>query len=90
MDTQPGMGGPTSCMKELTDKLAFLRVEILSKYNVGELGQTWYPKSNSSGIDTYTLLGQSVSFVTRSGRLSCTSPSSNLWERTESFNSRQT
>jgi len=42
MDTQPGMGGPTSSMKDLTDKLAFLRVEILSKYNVGELGQTWY------------------------------------------------
>jgi hypothetical protein len=42
MDAHPGMGGPTSYMKDLTDKLAFLRVEILSKYNVGELGQTWY------------------------------------------------
>ena len=42
MDAQPGMGGPTSYMKDLTDKLAFLRVEIFNKYNVGELGQTWY------------------------------------------------
>jgi len=41
MDAHSGMGGPTSYMKDLTDKLAFLHVEILSKYNAGELGQTW-------------------------------------------------
>ncbi len=90
MDTQPGIGGPTSSMKELTDKLAFLRVEILSKYNVGELGQTWYAKSYSNGIGTNALPGQLVSFVIHSSRSSYTSPSLNLWGRAESFNSRQT
>ena len=90
MDTQPGIGGPTSSMKDLTDKLAYLRLEVLSKYNVGELGQTWYAKSNSGGINTNALPGQSVSFVMHSNRSSYTSPSSNLWGRAESFNSRQT
>jgi hypothetical protein len=36
-----GMGGPSGFMKELTDKLTFIRVELLSKYNIGDLGQEW-------------------------------------------------
>jgi conserved oligomeric Golgi complex subunit 5 len=36
-----GMGGPSPYSKELADKLTFIRTEILSKYNVGELGQEW-------------------------------------------------
>lgn len=37
-----GMGGSSGFMKELANKLAFVRVELLSKYNLGDLGQEWY------------------------------------------------
>lgn len=41
-DVMPrGMGGPSGFMKELADKLTFIRVEILSRYNIGDLGQEW-------------------------------------------------
>lgn len=37
----PGMGGSSAYLKELADKLLFVRTEILGRYNVGELGQEW-------------------------------------------------
>lgn len=42
MDTMArGMGGPSSYLKDLAEKIGFIRTEILGKFNVGELGQTW-------------------------------------------------
>lgn len=40
-DVAPGMGGPSAYMKELVDKLSFVRKEVLSKYNIGEITQEW-------------------------------------------------
>jgi hypothetical protein len=37
-----GMGGSSMFLKELAEKLSYVRREVLSKYNVGELGQEWY------------------------------------------------
>ena len=34
-------GGASLCMRELTDKLGFIKSEILNEYNIGELGTTW-------------------------------------------------
>lgn len=34
-------GGPSPYMKELCDKLAFIRAEPLAKFNVGDLVNEW-------------------------------------------------
>ncbi len=39
--TKPGIGGPSAYMKDLVDKLGFVRNEVLSRFQVGELGRTW-------------------------------------------------
>ncbi|CAG7854281.1 Conserved oligomeric Golgi complex subunit 5 Short=COG complex subunit 5; AltName: Full=Component of oligomeric Golgi complex 5 [Serendipita indica DSM 11827] len=36
-----GGEGSSPYLKELAEKLMFIRLEVLSKYNVGELGQEW-------------------------------------------------
>ncbi|KAF8584833.1 hypothetical protein K439DRAFT_1646830 [Ramaria rubella] len=40
-DSPPGMGGASTYMKELVDKLSFVRKEVLSKYSLGEITQEW-------------------------------------------------
>jgi hypothetical protein len=37
-----GMSGASFYMKDLVDKLSFIKVEILSKFNVGEAGREWW------------------------------------------------
>ncbi|TFK25504.1 hypothetical protein FA15DRAFT_639269 [Coprinopsis marcescibilis] len=34
-------GGPSLCMRELTDKLGFIKSEILDEYSLGEAGRAW-------------------------------------------------
>jgi galactokinase/mevalonate kinase-like predicted kinase len=41
-DPMSGMGGSSLYMKDLAEKLSFIKGEILSKYNVAETGQTWF------------------------------------------------
>lgn len=37
----PSMGGASAYMKELVDKLTFVRKEILSRYTLGDVTQEW-------------------------------------------------
>jgi hypothetical protein len=42
MDPMAGMGGgPSLYMKDLVEKLGFVKREVLAKFNVGENGGTW-------------------------------------------------
>lgn len=41
LDSPVMSNGPSPYMKELVDKLSFIRVEILGKYNVDELQVEW-------------------------------------------------
>ena len=41
VDPDAGMGGSSLYVKELTDKLAFIKSEIIMKYNLGDYGRTW-------------------------------------------------
>jgi hypothetical protein len=41
VDPMSGIGGPSFYLKELVDKLSFIKAEVLSKFNVGETGRTW-------------------------------------------------
>ena len=39
----PNAGGGSSLyMQELTDKLSFIKSEIMARYNVGDYGPTWF------------------------------------------------
>lgn len=38
---EPGMSGTSLYIKELTEKLSFLKAEILARYNLGEFGRMW-------------------------------------------------
>lgn len=40
--SEPGMGGPSSYIKELTEKLSFVKSEILARYSLGDFERTWY------------------------------------------------
>jgi conserved oligomeric Golgi complex subunit 5 len=35
-------GGSSLYMQELTDKLSFIKSEIMARYNVGDYGPTWF------------------------------------------------
>lgn len=36
------IGGPSFYIRDLTDKLSFIRTEVLSRYNLEEAGRAWY------------------------------------------------
>jgi conserved oligomeric Golgi complex subunit 5 len=42
VDPVPGMGGPSFYMKDLVEKLTFIKTEVLSKFNLGETGRLWF------------------------------------------------
>ena len=41
VDPNPGMGGSSLYIKELTEKLTFIKAEVVSRFNLGEYGRTW-------------------------------------------------
>jgi hypothetical protein len=41
VDPAPGMGGPSFYLKDLVEKLTFIKTEVLSKYNLGDAGRSW-------------------------------------------------
>lgn len=41
VDSAPGMGGPSFYLKDLVEKLSFIKTEVLSKYNLGDAGRSW-------------------------------------------------
>lgn len=42
VDPMSGMGGSSFYMKDLVEKLSFVKTEILSKFTIGEAGRTWF------------------------------------------------
>lgn len=40
-DPSAGLGGPSTYMKDLVEKLTFIKSEVLSKFNVGEASREW-------------------------------------------------
>lgn len=41
LDASAGMGGPSTYMKDLVEKLNFVKIEVLAKFNVGDLQREW-------------------------------------------------
>jgi len=42
VDPVPGMGGPSFYMKDLVEKLSFVKAEVLSQFNLGDVGRSWF------------------------------------------------
>ena len=42
VETVPGMGGPSFYMKDLVEKLTFIKTEVLSKFNLGDTSRSWF------------------------------------------------
>lgn len=42
MDPMSGMGGASFYMKDLVEKLAFIKNEIISQYSIGEAKRAWF------------------------------------------------
>jgi hypothetical protein len=58
------LGGSSLFMKELTEKLSFIKTEVLSRYSLGEAGQEWYAGLYSSQnlISICSLTSQDISY----------------------------
>lgn len=42
LDANAGLGGSTSLyVKELSEKLTFIKAEIINRYSLGDYGRTW-------------------------------------------------
>lgn len=41
LDSNAGMGGSSLYIKELTEKLTFIKSEIINRYSLGDYGRKW-------------------------------------------------
>lgn len=55
VDRAGGMGGPSFYMKDLVDKLSFIKTEVLSKYSVEGESHTWYDRTIPLSLFTRVL-----------------------------------
>lgn len=74
-----GMGGGSSVyMKDLIEKLSFIKSEILSKFNIGEAGRTWVMSIVKFVIRTFVLHVSIAKPLGESGKLQLTSDMTEL------------
>ena len=65
------MGGTSVYMKDLVEKLAFVKTEVYGKFNIGEAGRTWFVIPGIPGtpgsqiVRSFFRLMDTVSFVIR-------------------------
>ncbi|KAJ6593688.1 Golgi transport complex subunit 5-domain-containing protein [Mycena capillaripes] len=77
-DPMAGMSGASFYMKDLVDKLSFIKVEILSKFNVGEAGREWVTSIVKFVIRTFVLHVSIAKPLGESGKLQLTSDMTEL------------
>ncbi|KAF7362065.1 Conserved oligomeric Golgi complex subunit 5 [Mycena venus] len=77
-DPMAGMSGASFYMKDLVDKLSFIKVEILSKYNVGDAGREWVNSIVKLVIRTFVLHVSIAKPLGESGKLQLTSDMTEL------------
>ncbi|TFK44558.1 Golgi transport complex subunit 5-domain-containing protein [Crucibulum laeve] len=78
VDPMSGMGGASIYTKELTEKLAFIRSEVLNRYNLGEDTQIWVQSIVKFVIKTFLLHISIVKPLGESGKLQMTSDMTEL------------
>ncbi|KAJ7287365.1 Golgi transport complex subunit 5-domain-containing protein [Mycena rebaudengoi] len=77
-DPMAGMSGTSLYMKDLVDKLSFIKTEILSKFNVGDAGREWVTSIVKFVIRTFVLHVSIAKPLGESGKLQLTSDMTEL------------
>ncbi|KAJ7124926.1 Golgi transport complex subunit 5-domain-containing protein [Mycena epipterygia] len=77
-DPMAGMSGASFYMKDLVDKLSFIKAEILSKFSVGEAGREWVISIVKFVIRTFVLHVSIAKPLGESGKLQLTSDMTEL------------
>ncbi|KAF7375982.1 ACT domain-containing protein [Mycena sanguinolenta] len=77
-DAMSGISGPSFYMKDLVDKLSFIKVEILSKYSIGDAGREWVISIVKFVIRTFVLHVSIAKPLGESGKLQLTSDMTEL------------
>ncbi|TFY76638.1 hypothetical protein EWM64_g7374 [Hericium alpestre] len=73
-----GMGGSSYYVKELVEKLTFIKNEILSKFSVGETGREWALSIVKDLIQTFVMHMSIVKPLDESGKLQLTTDMTEL------------
>ncbi|KAJ7668407.1 Golgi transport complex subunit 5-domain-containing protein [Mycena polygramma] len=77
-DPMAGMSGASFYMKDLVDKLSFIKIEILSKFSVGDVGREWVISIVKFVIRTFVLHVSIAKPLGESGKLQLTSDMTEL------------
>ncbi|KAJ7782875.1 Golgi transport complex subunit 5-domain-containing protein [Mycena metata] len=77
-DPMAGMSGASFYMKDLVDKLSFIKLEILSKFSVGDAGREWVISIVKFVIRTFVLHVSIAKPLGESGKLQLTSDMTEL------------
>ncbi|KAF8510569.1 Golgi transport complex subunit 5-domain-containing protein [Hysterangium stoloniferum] len=85
----PGMGGASAYMKELVEKLSFVRKEVLNRYNIGEITQEWTISIVKYTLRTFVNHVSIVKPLGESGKLQLTSDMAELEFALNAFMSEQ-
>ncbi|KAG8858013.1 hypothetical protein FRB96_005504 [Tulasnella sp. 330] len=72
-DPEAGVGGPSLYMRDMVDKLTFVRDEILGRFVVGDLGKTWVVGIVRKVIRSFVLNASLAKPLGESGKLQLTS-----------------
>ncbi|KAG2015937.1 hypothetical protein CC2G_009155 [Coprinopsis cinerea AmutBmut pab1-1] len=78
-------GGASLCMRELTDKLAFIKSEILDEYAIGDAGRAWVTSIAKFTIRNFLLHISIAKPLSESGKLQMTSDMAELEFALNSF-----
>ncbi|TFK75335.1 hypothetical protein BDN72DRAFT_954963 [Pluteus cervinus] len=73
LDPMSGMDGASFYMKDLVDKLQFIKLELLSQYSIGEAGKSWVLDIVRLVIRTFVLHVSIAKPLGESGKLQLTS-----------------
>ncbi|EGO25368.1 hypothetical protein SERLADRAFT_448348 [Serpula lacrymans var. lacrymans S7.9] len=78
VDPMAGMAGPSLYMKDLVEKLSYIKMEILPQYNIPEAVKTWVVSIVKFVIRTFVLHASIAKPLGESGKLQLTSDMTEL------------
>ncbi|KAF8348129.1 Golgi transport complex subunit 5-domain-containing protein [Amanita rubescens] len=72
------IGGPSYYIRDLTEKLSFIRTEILNRYGLGEAGREWAVSIVKFAVKTFLLHASIAKPLSESGKLQLTNDMTEL------------